>query len=95
MGEELWTYGVFVDTVITCYDSEPRRSHEVVAFIFGRVVADDGSVRDVDIAVHDGVSDAAVAADVDVGKDDAGVHELSAMPGRPGSPKTNLAGGYW
>jgi len=76
----------------------------------------------VDVAIDDGVADAAVAADVDVGKDDAGVyvgvgvdahilgedgvahhragddgtgahHELMAMPVRPGSPKTNLAGG--
>ena len=41
--------------------------------VFGGVVADDGAVGDVAVAVDDGVADVAVTADVDVGEDDAGV----------------------
>ncbi len=65
--------GVLVDAVVAGDDGEAVGGDEVVFLVFVGVVADDGAVGDVDVAVDDGVADATVPADVDVGEDDAGV----------------------
>src|ERR1700760_2909874 len=66
---ELGGDGGFVDAVVAGDDGEAVRGDEVIFLIFVGIVADDGAVGDVDVAVDDGVADAAVAADVDVGED--------------------------
>ena len=71
--EKFGTHWVLVDGVVAGDDRKAALGDEVVLLVFVGIVADDGTVRDVDIAVDDGVADSAVASDVDVGKDDAGV----------------------
>ena len=68
---ELRGDGVLEQGAVSGDDGEAGGGDEVTAFVFDRVVADDGSIGDVYVTVDDGALDAAVAADVDVGKDDA------------------------
>ena len=71
-------------------------------------VADAAVAADVDVGEDDAGVDVGVGVDADiVGErrscarpspetmEPAETMELMAMPVRPGSPKTNLAGGYW
>src|ERR1700733_1841489 len=71
--EEFGGDWVFVDRVVAGDDGEAGGGNKVVLLVFLGVVADDSSVRNVDVAVDDGVPNAAVAADVNVREDDAGV----------------------
>ena len=64
--EELWGDGVLVDGVVAGDDGDAARGDEVVFGGLLGVIADDGAVGEVDVAIDDGLADAAVAADVDV-----------------------------
>src|SRR5260370_19777304 len=59
---ELGGDGVFVDAVVAGDYGEAVGGDEVVFLVFVGVVADDGAVGDVDVAVDDGVAEAGEAA---------------------------------
>src|SRR5271168_1067238 len=70
---ELRRNGALIERVIPRDHCESRRRHKIISPVFVLVVANDRALRNMDVTVDDRALDAAMAADVNVRKDDARV----------------------
>ena len=73
LAHELRRNRALVEGIIAGYHRQSRGSDEVIPAVFILVIADHCTFGDLHIAIDDGPLDAAMTADIDVGKDDARV----------------------
>src|ERR1035441_6477056 len=64
--QEVGVDGAFEERGVAGDDGQTGRSDKVVALVLDRIVADDGALGNMHVAVDDGAADAAVAANVHV-----------------------------
>src|SRR6266404_747128 len=73
-GEVIYAHRILEKGIITRDHGDTRIGDEVFFLVFFRVVADHRPFGDVDVAVDDSTADAAMAAHIDVRKNNARLH---------------------
>src|SRR5262249_33830322 len=73
-GEVVHGDGILEERIVSRHHGDSAFGHEVTLAVGVAVVADGRAFGDMDIAVNDGALNAAVASDVHVREQDAGIH---------------------